>query len=130
MIFHQSLVGDFTDFTQQNQQAPKSSNIDPKNGETSEDHLQSHPFLVSGDLSQRSPMILMMFNAISMRPVPTAGDVPKHFRIAARTSSFMPRFPGSDAVRRRAVGSLGHDRREWEASWLVTGQALFDLFGW
>ena len=26
--------------------------------ERSEDHLQSHPFLVSGDLSQRSPMIL------------------------------------------------------------------------
>lgn len=30
MIFHQSLVGDFTDFTQQNQQAPKSSNIDQR----------------------------------------------------------------------------------------------------
>ena len=71
-----------------------------------------------------------MFNAISMRPVPTAGDFPNHFRIAARTSSFMPRFPGLT----RCAAEL------WEA-WVmtgengsrhpkVTGQALFDLFGW
>lgn len=70
----------------------------------------------------------MMFNAISMRPVPTAGDFPNHFRIAARTSSFMPRFPGSDAVHRRAVGSLGHDRREWEQASKGDSSSTFRSF--
>ena len=46
---------------------------------------------------------------LNPQPEPVEDDVAT-VEVSASTSSFMPRFGGSDAVRRKAVGSLGSNR--------------------